>query len=42
MDIEITIAPNYAMFGFTWFSSDEDYPAEFNIYLLCIEIKFIF
>jgi hypothetical protein len=38
--MEITIAPNYFMFGISWFSPDEEYAySELNIYILCIHIK---
>ena len=41
--MEITIAPNYFLFGLSWFSPDEDFDySEINIYILCIHIQFTF
>jgi hypothetical protein len=41
--MEITITPNYLLFGISWFSPDEEFDySEVNIYILCLHIKFIF
>jgi hypothetical protein len=41
--MEITIAPNYLMFGLSWFAKDEDFDySELNIYILCLHIQFTF
>ena len=41
--MEITIAPNYLLFGLSWFSPDEDFDySEINIYILCLHIQFTF
>jgi hypothetical protein len=41
--MEITFAPNYFMFGISWFSRDEEFDySELNIYILCIHIQFTF
>jgi hypothetical protein len=39
MDIELEISPNYCMFGFNFFQTDEDYDyREVNIYIFILKI----
>lgn len=41
MEIELTFAPNYCLFGFDWYEKDEFYDFnEFNVYFLFMELKF--
>ena len=41
MEIELTLAPNYFLFGLDWYQKDEVYDFnEINLYFLFLELKF--